>query len=180
MSRRDAAWLAEPVPERRFGVKGPRAAAALKQLGLSIPARANNWAPLRMSERDDSWNVIGRLGSTEFFIEECAPAPGIAALEILAGDFAGAYPVLREDFALVLGGPRANEVLAQVCNVNLTAPPGPRTLVMTLMIGVSVLVLPQVSDADGPVYRIWCDPGFGTYLWTELEQIVQKIPIGRA
>jgi sarcosine oxidase subunit gamma len=42
---------------------------------------------------------------------------------------------------------------------------------MTLMIGVSVLVLPQVTD-DGMVYRIWCDPSFGSYLQSELEQLV--------
>ena len=79
-----------------------------------------------------------------------------------------------------LKGPRAAEVLAQVCNVNFAALSAARPIVMTLMIGVGVLVLPQVADDDGPVYRIWCDPGFGTYLWTELEELVQKIPTGRA
>jgi sarcosine oxidase subunit gamma len=172
-----AAWLEPATARQRFGLKGPGAAQALKLLGLTVPPEPNRWAPLRTSDRDDSWNVIGRLGNTEFFIEEGADAPGIAALS--AGEFAGAYPVLREDFAIVLGGARAGEVLAQVCNVNLADLPHPRTVVMTLMIGVGVLVLPQQMEA-GPVYRIWCDPSYGSYLGSSLEQIVQKISTGRA
>jgi sarcosine oxidase subunit gamma len=176
MSGRDGVWIAAGPPRRRAGLKGPRAADVLKQLAFSVPARPNSWLPLRRSERDDSANVIGRLGNTEFFVEEEGDAPGIVALE--AQRSPGAYPVLREDFSLILGGPRVHDVLTQVCNVNLASLPQPKTVVMTLMIGVGVLVLPQNTDA-GPVYRIWCDPSFGSYLWAELEQIVQKIP-GRA
>jgi sarcosine oxidase subunit gamma len=165
-----SAWLRAPEPQRRFGIKGSRAAELLRQLELAVPAGPNCWAPLRQSDRDDSWNVIGRLGSTEFFIEEGGDASGIEALERLTRGAEGAYPVLREDFAVVLGGPLAPDVLAQVCNVNF-ATLAPRAVVMTLMIGVAVLVMPQVTD-DGPVYRIWCDPSFGSYLQSELEKMV--------
>jgi len=171
MSRGDA-WLRSPEPQRRFGVKGPRAAELLGQLELAVPARPNTWSPLRDSDRDDSWNVIGRLGSTEFFIEEGGDGSGIAALEKLTSDgVAGAFPVLREDFGVVLGGKRAADVLAQVCNVNFAALPQ-HAVVMTLMIGVSVLVIPQMTDAT--VYRIWCDPSFGSYLQSELEKMVNQ------
>ena len=178
MSRHDSAWLAEADPERRFGVKGPRAAEALKQLGLAVPARSNSWAPLRAEDRDDSWNVVGRLGFTEFFIEELGDAAGIAALETLTSrESAGVYPVMRQDSAIVLGGEAAGDVLAQVCNVNFSAlEMSQRPVVMTLMVGVGVLVLPQFSLEDGAIYRIWCDPSFGSYLWETLEQIVEKIP----
>jgi sarcosine oxidase subunit gamma len=170
-------WLAKALPQRRVGVKGPRAAEALKQLGLAVPTRPNCWAPMRDQDRDDSWNVVGRLGFTEFFVEERGEAAGVAALEQLtAENFAGAYPVLREDLGLVLGGDRVTEVLAQVCNVNFNALDiGQRPIVMTLMVGVSVLVLPQ-QQLDGAIYRIWCDPSFGTYLWETLEEVVQKMP----
>lgn len=178
MSRRSAVWLAEAAPQRRCGLKGPRAAEALKLLGLNVPARPNSWAPLRSGDRDNSPNVIGRLGATEYFLEESGLAPAIAAVEALSAEYA--YPVLREDFGLVLGGERASDVLAQVCNVNFAALTGAKPIVMTLMIGVGVLVLPQASCDDGAVYRIWCDPSFGTYLWTELGEVVQKIPTGRA
>jgi sarcosine oxidase gamma subunit len=84
---------------------------------------------------------------------------------------------LREDTAIVLGGVSAHEALAQVCNVNFGALElTQRPVVMTLMVGVGVLVLPQYSQEDGRVYRIWCDPGFGPYLWETLEEVVQKIP----
>ena len=173
----DPTWLAKALPQRRVGVKGPRAAEALKQLGLAVPTRPNCWAPMRDQDRDDSWNVVGRLGFTEFFVEERGEAAGVAALERLtAENFAGAYPVLREDLGLVLGGDRVTEVLAQVCNVNFNALDiGQRPIVMTLMVGVSVLVLPQ-QQLDGAIYRIWCDPSFGTYLWETLEEVVQKMP----
>ena len=164
----DPTWLAKALPQRRVGVKGPRAAEALKQLGLAVPTRPNCWAPMLTQDRDDSWNIVGRLGFTEFFVEERGEAAGVAALERLtAENFAGAYPVLREDLG---------QVLAQVCNVNFNALDiGQRPIVMTLMVGVSVLVLPQ-QQPDGAIYRIWCDPSFGTYLWETLEEVVQKMP----
>ena len=181
MSRRDAAWLAEAAPVRRTGLKGPRAAAVLEELGLAVPAQANTWTSLRADD-DAGADVVARLGNTEFFIEEDGEAAVIAALESrLARGVDGAWPVLREDFACVLGGVSAHEVLAQVCNVDFRALPiEARPAVMTLMIGVAVLVIPQVSAAEGRVFRIWCDPTFGTYLWSELEEIVTRIPTGSA
>jgi len=166
-------WLRLGDPRRRFGVKGPRAAELLKSLGLAVPERPNSWSPLRASDREDSWNVVGRLGSTEFFVEEGGDASGIAALEQrTAAGSEGAYPVMREDLAMVLGGPLALDVLAQVCNVNFAAAK-PREAVMTLMIGVSVLVIPQ-ETRGGRVFRIWCDPSFGSYLKSELEKMVNQ------
>jgi sarcosine oxidase, subunit gamma len=181
MNRHDPVWLTEAAPGMRFGVKGPRAAEALRDAGLMVPQQPNSWAALHAAESADRLNVIGRLGVSEFFIEERAPAAGIEALQtLLAGGLTGAYPVLREDFGLVLGGAAANEALAQVCNVNLHALPlDARPVVMTLMIGVAVLVLPQESDAGGTEYRIWCDPTYGAYLWTELEEIVARIKTGK-
>jgi len=171
VSTGNTAWLRSPEPQRRFGVKGPRAAELLEQLELTVPGKPNSWSSLR--ERDDSWNVIARLGSTEFFIEEGGDASGIAALEKLTREgVPGAFPVLREDFAVVLGGSRAVDVLAQVCNVNFAASTG-HAVVMTLMIGVAVLVMPQDTD-KGRVYRIWCDPSFGPYLKSELEKMVNQ------
>ncbi len=179
MSRRDPVWLAESIAGRRVGLKGPQAAAALAAAGISVPPRPNSWAPLAAAETDGSWNVVGRLGATEFFLEEAGAAPRIAALEeLIARGVAGAWPVLREDRAIVLGGGAADAVLAQTCNVELAAVPGAKTVIMTSMIGVGVLVLPQIDDEDGPVYRIWCDPSYGAYLWDELETMVERITTG--
>ena len=173
MNRDAAAWIAT-VAGKRFGVKGPRAAEILAASGIAVPARANSWAALG----GDTADVVARLGNTEFFIESHGGFPGLAALEArLAQAEPGAYPVLREDFAIALGGSAAPGVLAQVCNIDFAALDlAARPIVMTSMIGVGVLVLPQVADAPpdrGMVYRIWCDPSFGSYLQSELEAAAQ-------
>jgi sarcosine oxidase, subunit gamma len=174
--RRSVLWLEQAAPNRRFGIKGPRAAELLQQQGLVVPDRPNTWAPLRAQDRDDSPNVIARLGNTEFFLEEQGDAPGIAALAaVTVAGLAGVYPVLREDFAAVLGGKRATEVLTEVCNVDFAAQVSARRpVVMTLMAGVAVVVLSQPADT-GPEYRIWCDPSFGPYLWETLASVVRTI-----
>ncbi len=168
-----AAWV-KTAAGVRLGLKGPRAAEVLKQAGFNVPARANTWAPLRAQDRDDSPNVVARLGNTEFFVEHRDDIPGIEALEAWSG-VTGAYPVLHEDTAMVLGGPAANDVLVEVCNVDFAAQDLSRKpVIMTLMTGVGVLVLPQATE-DGVVYRIWCDPSFGPYLHETLEDVMQTI-----
>lgn len=170
MSRARAAWI-EPLAGKRFGVKGPRAAEILAASGFAVPARANTWAALEGG--GDTADVIARLGNTEFFIESRGEDSRLAALETrLAAGEPGAYPVLREDFAIVLGGAEARDVLAQVCNIDFSALDlAARPIVMTSMIGVGVLVLPQISD--GNIYRIWCDPSFGSYLESGLGTVVE-------
>src|SRR5687768_14888450 len=112
--KRSVLWLEQAAPRRRFGLKGPRAAELLQKQGLIVPRQPNTWSPLHAQDPDDAPDVISRLGNTEFFIEEQGDAPGIAALQAaMAAEFAGAYPVLREDFAMVLGGKRAAEALAE-------------------------------------------------------------------
>jgi sarcosine oxidase, subunit gamma len=171
VSRAGAVWI-EPVSAQRFGLKGPRAAEILAGSGIAVPARANTWTALG----GDAADVIARLGNTEFFIESHGGDSRVAALEarLVKGE-PGAYPVLREDFAVVLGGAGAPDVLAQVCNIDFAALDlEARPIVMTSMIGVGVLVLPQLADEHlhrGMVYRIWCDPSFGSYLGSELSVV---------
>jgi sarcosine oxidase subunit gamma len=93
----------------------------------------------------------------------------------------GVYPVLREDWAFHLGGERVHDVLAQVCNVNFAALSlDSHPLIMTLMIGVAVLLVPQsvVGGGQGGAterhYRIWCDPTFGPYLGESLGAVVME------
>lgn len=172
-----ALWLRESTSAQRIGLKGPRAAELLRRRGFAVPARANTWAPLRAQDRDDSVNVIARLGQTEFFLEA-----GDARLDDLESALAGepgVYPVLRQDWGLVLGGARACDALAEVCNVDFAAlAPSSRPVVMTLMVGVAIVALPQATD-EGIIHRIWCDPSFGPYLWETLAEVV-KTTTGRA
>jgi hypothetical protein len=92
-----------------------------------------------------------------------------------SGDLpSGVYPVLRSDAAFLLSGAGSFDVLAQVCNVNFAELPlASNPVVMTLMIGVSVLVVPRVLDGERQVL-IWCDPTFGEYLEESLERVVSE------
>ncbi len=81
--------------------------------------------------------------------------------------------MLREDAAFLLSGAGSEDVLAQVCNVNFAdLALEPRPVIMTSMIGVSVLVAPQ-AGSGGRQYRIWCDPSFGHYLQESLAAVVR-------
>jgi sarcosine oxidase subunit gamma len=156
----------------RCGCKGPGAAQWLTAQGLTIPTAFNTWAAT------DS-GLIGRLAATEFFIEDTREG-GVAArirqalTRGASTDSGACYPVLREDAALILTGPHANDILLQTCNIDFAGlDMAAKPLVMSSMVGVSVLVIPQ-KQATGVVYRICCDPTFGPYLWRTLLAIVRE------
>jgi sarcosine oxidase, subunit gamma len=175
-------------PCERFGFKGPRAAEWLEARGITLPAAPNQWTTAvpaaagggatpsanAITAAGDEL-LVARLGSSEFFLEDCAGGARVRGLEAaLDPPQSGVYPVLREDEAFSLSGPGSYDVLAQVCNVNfadleLTSQP----VIMTLMIGVAVLVVPQMVGA-WPRFRIWCDPTFGSYLEESLGTVVTE------
>jgi sarcosine oxidase subunit gamma len=181
----------------RLGLKGPRAAEWLVAQRIVLPMAPNTWTHSEETEGADSL-LVARLGTAEFFLEDGAAGTSLKRLSpALDEPPPGVYPVLREDFAFHLAGERAHEVLAQVCNVNFAALPlDSRPLIMTLMIGVAVLVVPQrvaggepggSAERDGSAerhgsaerggsaercYRIWCDPTFGPYLGESLGKVV--------
>ncbi|MDB5805631.1 MAG: hypothetical protein JWN73_2953 [Betaproteobacteria bacterium] len=156
----------------RCGCKGPGAADWLVSQGVPVPAAFNSWTATENG-------LVARLAASEFLIED-ARAERIETLtrELSKGRRSASgpcYPVLREDAALLLAGPQANEVLLQTCNIDfagLDLATGP--LVMTSMVGVSVLVIAQKRPTD-VAYRIWCDPTFGCYLWRTLLEIVREL-----
>jgi sarcosine oxidase subunit gamma len=117
--------------------------------------------------------MIARLGASEFFFDETTPAPAIAGLRsALRERPPGVYPVLREDWGFLLAGVGGEAVLAEVCNVPFASLPAqPQPVVMTLMVGVAVLVLPQTT-AEGRAYHVWCDPTFGPYLSDTIAAVV--------
>jgi sarcosine oxidase subunit gamma len=156
----------------RLGLKGPLAAAWLQQRGIVIPDRANAW----FASTPDEDDIVIRLGQAEFFLEQGEKLQALAAE--LATPIPGVYPVLREDRAFVLGGTSAEAVLAQMCNVNFSALRHEREAVMTMMIGVAVIVAPQ-GNAARRRYRIWCDPSYGGYLWSSLQDVAATLPADR-
>jgi sarcosine oxidase subunit gamma len=168
----NAAEFATSVAVHRFGLKGPRAAQWLSAHGLDVPAAPNSWDETRGSAGPI---LVARLGSGEFFLEDCAGGTTLCAIEPVPESYpAGVYPVLRADAAFVLSGPASHDVLAQVCNVNFAdLDLGARPVILTSMIGVAVLVVPQDASAERR-YRIWCDPTFGPYLRESLGTVASE------
>jgi sarcosine oxidase subunit gamma len=162
----------------RLGLKGPRAAEWLAGQGIALPMTPNTCTHSEEAIAADAL-LVARLGTAEFFLEDGRAGTALKRISpSLDGNPPGVYPVLREDWAFLLGGDVVHDVLAQVCNVNFAALSlDSRPLIMTLMIGVAVLVVPQsVGGGQGGgaerQYRIWCDPTFGPYLGESLGAVV--------
>lgn len=147
-----------------LGLKGPGAAEWLVTRGIALPMSPNSWAHSSALGGVDPL-LVARLGSAEFFLEDAAASHVLKDLRAaLAGRPPGVHPVLREDSAFRLSGAGVHDALAQVCNVNFAGLDlDVQRVIMTLMIGVAVLVVPQGPES-GRGYRIWCDPTFGPSL----------------
>jgi sarcosine oxidase subunit gamma len=159
----------------RLGLKGPRAAEWLAGLGIVVPAAPNTWAVSGQTTVLDDALLTARLGTGEFFLEDRVEGTTLRGIEPAAETHPpGVYPVSREDAAFLLLGDGSTEVLAQVCNVNFAdLQLDSQPVIMTLMIGVSVLVIPQNAGGERR-YRIWCDPTFAPYLEGSLETVVNE------
>ena len=156
----------------RIGLKGPRAAEWLAGHGIVVPMAPNTWAVSAAPLMPDDALLAARLGTGEFFLEDRAGGTALRGLELAAETTPGVYPVLREDAAFLLFGEGSPDVLAQVCNVNFAdLELDSHLVIMTLMIGVSVLVVPQAAGPKS-LYRIWCDPTFAPYLGKTLGAVV--------
>jgi sarcosine oxidase subunit gamma len=163
----------------RLGLKGPRAAEWLAAQGIELPVTPNTWTHSEEAIAADAL-LVARLGTAEFFLEDGSAGTTLKRISpSLDKNPPGVYPVLREDWAFRLGGDEVHDVLTQVCNVNFAALSlASHPLIMTLMIGVAVLVVPQSvvgggqRGETGRHYRIWCDPTFGPYLGESLGAVV--------
>ncbi len=164
----DASW------RRRFGLKGPMAQAWLEERRLAVPAPSNSWIVT-------DGILIGRLATSEFLVEALggsqARVAGAAADLGLGG--AGVYPVARQDLVLSLSGEALPDLLRQVCSVDFSpllaaARPDSGALVLTSMIGVSVVAVPRGGGA-GCTLTLWSDPSFAHYFWTTLVELAADL-----
>ncbi|MEQ1880767.1 MAG: hypothetical protein ABL878_07310 [Burkholderiales bacterium] len=156
---------------KRFGLKGAGAEKWLQEQGVPVPPAINQRGPLGQR------GLIARLATTEFFIEDGSAAENNAdqLRDRLQRGLPGVTPVLRQDAEIAMAGPASYEILAQTCSVNFTALDlAARPLVMTSMIGVSVLVIPGLWEGK-LLFRIWCDGTFAPYLWEHLLEIAQDL-----
>ena len=165
--------LHEPTGRRRLGFKGPDALAWLQQRGIAVPAVANTWtaAAAEFASSDD---LVIRLGHNEFLLDIGSNDERAPWLRELSTPPRGVYAVLREDRGFTLQGASTHAVLAQVCNVNFAAvDTRAQPAFMTLMIGVAVVVVPQ-GTGEQRRYRFWCDPSFGDYLASSLQDVIGR------
>lgn len=155
-------WFRPQRPAARLGLKGPDAARLLHQAGIDVPAVANAIT----HPRDEAGTRCLRLGNTEFLIEQDDGADTIDRVRTLAGtgDFR-AWPVLRTDYCVLLGGPALFERMSHIAAFDFETLSGtPHQVVMTLAADISVtFVLDGFANAH-PQLRLWADASFGTYL----------------
>lgn len=174
-ARAQALGLADLSHLNKAGFKGPSAAAWVKEQGFELPA-PNSWAEI------EGGGVLARLATSEFFIEDGDGGAAAARVRAtLQKAPAGVYPVLRQDAGFALVGEHVDELLVQTCNVNFREiAPANRTVVMTLMVGVSVLAVRR--DIGRQIcLRLWCDPTMAPYLWDTLVGISLELgggPVG--
>ncbi len=153
----------------RMGVKGAKAGAWLVGHGIEVPPGINSWL------HTQEGTLVARLARSEFFLEDRAGTSTLSRLSAALGPALGITPVLRQDGALVLHGEKVNDLLTQTCNINFrTWKPEDRTVVMTSMVGVSVLVIWEPYQGL-PRYRVWCDHTFAPYLWVTLVEIAREL-----
>ena len=162
--------LADLSHLKRCGLKGPGAEAWLKSIGIEPPPGINQWAPL------GPCSLIARLASSEFLLEDNVGQDYADRVRTQLGrGVPGVTPVLRQDAEIVLAGPRINELLLQTCSFNFAALDlVSRPIVMTSMIGVSVLLIP-ITRHGAPFYQIWCDGTYAVYLWEHLLEIAVEL-----
>jgi glycine cleavage system aminomethyltransferase T len=152
----------------KLGLKGAGALAWLSEAGIPVPDGIYDW------NRMEGDGLVLRIDRNEVFLEEgsrgavvgrLAARPGLGTTELV-------QRVEHQEAGFLLSGGRAWEVLRQVCSYDFRD--ASETVVMTRAAAVSCMVLPG-RVAGVPVYRIWCVPSYGVYLWDNLLQIVSGL-----
>lgn len=158
----------------RFGIKGPKAAETLTAKGITLPSQSNHWVT-------HGETLVMRLGNSEYLLEDAIGAQQCQQLKADLHSGNGTHLVLRNDASFILSGRRLDELLSQVCAIDLSGPKlDDNQLVMTSMAGVSVTVL-RLESAGQTFLRLWCDGTFGVYLWETLLNIIEELgggPVG--
>jgi sarcosine oxidase, subunit gamma len=158
----------------RIVVKGPGAAAFLQSHGIAIPESILKVVPL------ENGGLIARTGGSEFFLESgpvgrpfWAVLGGLKSHDGPEGPSYNYYPVLRQDASLIISGSRAGELFRHVSSYDFITDPH-NELVFTPIAGVSCSVLR--TELNGiPVFRLWTDGTYGTYIWHTLLEVAKEL-----
>lgn len=160
--------LSHPAELVKRGVKGPGVAAWAQRHDLPLPATRYAVLPVGAT------GVVARAGEGELILE-CPPQDALwqrwqAALTEATK---GVYDIPQQSVTLELRGPRAPQVLARSCAVNLAAEPVD-TVLYTRIAAVSCAVLPR-GAGESRTYRLWVDYSLAPHLWTTLAEIAEDL-----
>jgi len=159
----------------KVGCKGQGAEAWLRDQGLPAPKEIYGWDCL------DGGGIVARSDRFEFVIWNGFDGGPVEDLsDALRAEIPGVYRVERQDACFLIAGARALDVLAQTCGVNFAETDD--VLVKT-RIAVTSCTVKRVELGEIPAYRLWCEPSYGVYLWTALQEIVEELggrPVGWA
>lgn len=171
-------------PVMRFGCKGPGAETWLRDCGLRVSPGAN-------SAQVHEGVLVARLAMAEFLVEAVDGAvarekdTGVssatrrvaAATEQLRLSCpADVYPVARHDLVLSVRGSATAALLRQICSVDFeplwgSTATSTTAIVVTSMMGVSVVAWPHLSGSAEAILTLWIDPSFGAYFRTTLLEV---------
>ena len=178
LERQQIAGICDVSCLQRFGVKGPQAEQWLTQRNIALPAANNSWAS---SGTGEGTSLVLRLGSSEFLIEQQLnnTSNGLPDDRSLSQPIAaGVYRVQRNDAAFILSGSRIQDLLSELCLLDLRdkALAGD-AVVMTQVAGISATLLrqPAPGNQTRTVYRLWCDGSYGAYMWQTLTQLAGEL-----
>jgi hypothetical protein len=146
-------------PAALLCLKGRAAPQVLGAAGIEVPPVPNSFRRWG----DQGWCL--RLGAGEYLLADDSDTLAFDGLRAAAAREPHCHPLLRSDRCLHLHGPRATDLLLHACDIDerqLLSRPDALALVM--LADVSVVLHSSGSDADGPRWRIWCDPTYATHL----------------
>ena len=142
-------------------IRGANSVTALESLGYTVPER---WFAYHSSA---GLGFLARLGQRECLLLNKSGAVTAGALAATEDT----YVFARDDVLLALEGKGWTTLMLQICSIDFSAAT-PGQLVMASAAGVSIWVrIPAGEEA----VLIGCDPGYGKYLITTLEQVISEL-----
>jgi len=131
-------------------------------LGADLPLEPNTTAVSADGSRHvlwlgpDEWLVLGEPGT--------GPALEVALRDAMAGGRGAVVDVSANRTTLSISGPRARELLAFGCSLDLDARSfGPGRCAQAMLARANVIIVP-VGPAEEPAFRVLVRPSFAGYL----------------
>lgn len=168
-ARKEVLGIADVSCLARYGVKGPKAEQWLADRGVAIPTKPNAWV---ISEQK---TLLLRLGSSEFLVEDQLGGTVCSSLfkEIARSD--SVYKVPRADAAFIISGSQTLNLFSELCSLDLCEKSfADHDVILTQFAEISATVIRQTLNKK-PIYRVWCDGTYGSYMWEVLLEIAVEL-----